>query len=285
MRPPLARALLACAALVFALVGGVPAASASSSGFNDWNCRPSAAHPRPVLLLHGLGGNGPGNFLSLGPFLAGQGYCVFAPTYGEALPPIPVGGFVHIDQSAKEIAGTIDQILAATGADRLDLVGHSEGGFQSLYVPKFTGRADRIDRVVALAPPTHGTTFANLVTIAQKLGIMPQVNQVLQAAGCAACTELVTGGASVAKLTTGPIAQPGVTYTVLASHSDALVTPNDTAFVREPGVTNAYVQDTCPNDPVGHIGLAYDSGVAQLIANALDPAHTRPVTCTIGLGF
>ncbi|MFC4907130.1 esterase/lipase family protein [Actinomadura gamaensis] len=275
-------ALLGAFALAAALVGTAPAASASSSGFNDWTCRPSAAHPRPVLLLHGLGGNGPGNYAYLGPYLADRGYCVFAPTYGEALPPIPVGGFVPIDQSAREISGTIDKILAATGARRLDIVGHSEGGFQSLYVPKFAGRADRADRVVALAPPTHGTTFAGLVTLAQKLGIMPQVDQVLSGVGCAACTELVSGGAAVARLNAGPIAQPGLTYTILASHSDMLVTPNDTAFVREPGVTNAYVQDTCPDDPVGHIGLAYDSGVAQMVSNALDPAHARPVTCGIG---
>ncbi|MQY06467.1 lipase family alpha/beta hydrolase [Actinomadura macrotermitis] len=284
---PLRKALaIAATGVLLALGVQAPAHAAPSSGFNDWNCRPSAAHPRPVLLLHGLGGNGPGNFLTLGPGLANSGYCVFAPTYGEALPPIPVGGFVAIDTSAREIAGTVDKILASTGADKVDIVGHSEGGFQSLYVPKFVpGQAGRIANVVALAPPTHGTSFADLVTIAHRLGIMAQVNQVLSAAGCQACTELTTGAPTIAKLNDGPIAQPGIAYTVIASTSDALVTPKGTSFVDEPGVTNTYVQDRCPSDPVGHIGLAYDATVAALVGNALDPAHPKPVPCGYGLPF
>ncbi|REE97738.1 esterase/lipase family protein [Thermomonospora umbrina] len=261
--------------------GAAPAAAvAPSSGFNDWGCRPSAEHPEPVLLLHGLGGNGPGNFLTLGRWLERAGYCVYAPTYGMPLPFIPVGGLVSIDQSAREIGGVIDKVLDATGAERLDVVGHSEGGFQALYVPKFVpGYASKIDDVVALAPPTHGTNFANLVTIAQRLGIMPQVNTILALFGCKACTELTTGAATVARLTTGPIAQPGITYTVIASKTDTLVTPTDTSFVREPGVTDLYVQDVCPSDRVGHIALAYHAGVAQMIGNALDPSGARPVTC------
>jgi len=278
-----ATALLACGTLLLTAQTG--ASAATNSGFNDASCRPSAAHPDPVLLLHGLGGNGPGNFAFIGPTLAAAGYCVFAPTYGEEAPPIPVGGLIHIDQSAHEIAADIDQIRASTGAAKVDVVGHSEGGFQSLYVPKVLGYAGKIDRVVALAPPTHGTTFANLVSVADLLGIRPQVDQVLNTFGCAACAELITGGPAVAALTDGPIAQPGVSYTVIASTGDELVTPHETSFVREPGVTNEFVQDTCPFDPVGHIGLAFDADVAQLVANALDPAHAGPVVCTFGPTF
>src|SRR5207237_15324 len=158
-------------------------------GFNDWSCRPSAAHPEPVVLLHGLGGNGPGNFSALGPYLASAGFCVYAPTYGETIPGVPVGGITPIPQSAAEIAAFIGRVLAATGAAKVDLAGHSEGGFQALYGPKFVpGEAATVARVVALAPPT----------------------------------------------------------------------------------------------PVGHIGLAYDTDVAQLVRNALDPAHPVPVTCTAG---
>jgi triacylglycerol esterase/lipase EstA (alpha/beta hydrolase family) len=279
-----ALAVLASATLVLTTQGAASAA-APSAGFNDPSCHPSAAHPDPVVLLHGLGGNGPGNFAFLGPALAAAGYCAFAQTYGEAAPPIPVGGLVSIDKSAHEIAAYIDQVRASTGAAKVDVVGHSEGAFQSLYVPKVLGYAGKIDHVVALAPPTHGTTFANLVGVADLLGIRPQVDQILNGVGCAACAELITGGSAVAALTNGPIAQPGVNYTVIASTADALVTPHETSFVREPAVRNEFVQDTCPFDPVGHIGLAFDPGVAQLVTNALDPAHAKPVLCGLGLPF
>jgi pimeloyl-ACP methyl ester carboxylesterase len=262
------------------------AATGPSSGFNNWSCRPSAAHPQPVVLLHGLGATGPENFSVLGPYLESAGFCVYAPTYGEAIPGVPIGGLTAIPQSATEIAAYIGQVLAATGAAKVDLVGHSEGAFEALYGPKFVpGEAGEVARVVALAPPTHGTTFASLVTIASDLGGLAAVDAVLAAGGCTACTELITGSALVASLNTGPVAQRGIVYTIIASTHDELVTPYGTEFVSESGVDNETVQTSCPLDPVGHIGLAFDPDVAELVLNALDPASPVPVTCTVGPAF
>jgi pimeloyl-ACP methyl ester carboxylesterase len=274
-----------CLAVVLGGQATGRAATAPSSGFNVWSCRPSAAYPQPVVLLHGLGGNGPGNFSTLGPYLASQGFCAYAPTYGEPVPGVPVGGITPVPQSATEIGAFIRQVLAATGAAKVDLVGHSEGAFQALYGPKFVpDEAAAIARVVALAPPTHGTTFASLVTIGGDLGVSPLTDAII-AAGCPACSELTTGSSLVDSLDAGPVAQPGIAYTVIASTHDELVTPYGTEFVSEPGVTNEAVQAFCPLDPVGHIGLAYDTDVAQLVRNALDPAHPVPLTCSTGPAF
>ncbi|WP_109506894.1 esterase/lipase family protein [Nocardioides speluncae] len=289
------------------LVGPAPA-QAASSGVNDFTCTPSAAHPRPVVLLHGLGGNAEGNVGPLANSLAGQGYCAFMLTYGLRVPGIPVGGTIDIDESAREIGDFIDRVLTATKAAKVDIVGHSEGGFQSLYVPKVHGYAPKVGRVVALAPPAHGTTFGGLISVADATGLRLLVDQILPL-GCPACDQLIRGGAAVQKLNTGPIAQPGVKYTIIATRTDLLVTPHEsrllgteeTAFVKEPGVTNYYVQDKCPfasgapgeltnaprlsAHPVGHIGLAYDSGVTTMVSNALDPATAKPVRCSFGLPF
>jgi triacylglycerol esterase/lipase EstA (alpha/beta hydrolase family) len=269
-------------AVLLAVGTTTTAVAAPSSGFDNWACKPSAAHPNPLVLLHGLGGNGPGNYSFLGPYLAAKGYCAFTLTYGQATPAIPVGGTVSIVQSSAQIEAFVDQVRAATGAAKVDLVGHSEGAFQGLYGPKVRGYAGKVGKVVALAPPTHGTTFAGLVSVGDYLGLRPLVDRVLRDFGCPACDEIIVGGSEVAKLTAGPIAQPGVKYTVIASRLDALVTPHETSFVRESGVKNQFVQDTCPLDPVGHVGLAFDPTVAQLVANALDPARARPVLCGFG---
>lgn len=279
---------VALAASVSAFV--VPGAStAATSGYNDFTCKPTAAHPDPVVLLHGLGGTGDGDLGPMAKTLAGQGYCTYTLTYGKPSADSPIGGTVDVDTSAHEIATFIDKVLSSTGAAKVDLVGHSEGAFQSLYIPKVLGYAPKVGNVVALAPPTHGTTFVGLVTVAQGTDLTFLVNNVVPL-GCPACSQLVTGGSAVKTLDNGPIAQSGVKYTIVASRTDVLVLPHqstalntaETAFVAEPGVHNAYVQDTCPADPVGHIGLAFDSDVTQMVSNALDPAHATAVTCSAG---
>lgn len=271
---------LLLATLVATLTVGVaePAAQAASSGVNDWTCQPSAAHPRPVVLLHGLGSTGPDNWSYHGPRIAAAGYCVFHLTYGQEFPPF--GGTRPIEESAQQIGAFVDDVLAATGASRVDLVGHSEGGFQSLYVPKVAGYAPKIGRVVSLAPPTHGTTFLGLAALGNILGGPATVSLFTDFARCFACGDLVVGGEAVEQLVDGPIAQPDVAYTIIATKYDAVVTPTSTSFVDEPGVRNYYVQDKCPLDPVGHVGIAVDSGVTTMILNGLDP--TTPIRCGYG---
>jgi len=266
------------------LGSGAASASTTSSGYNDWSCHPSALHPDPVVLLHGLGATYNEDLGQMvAPYLASAGYCVFGATYGatSALGS-SVGGVGDIPTSGRQIGAFIGQVLASTHASKVDLVGHSEGAFMSLWVPKVDGYAARVDRVVAIAPPTHGTTFGGLVSAGQALGFMPMAALLLNAFECQACAQLIDGGSAVATLDHGPIAQPGVHYSILTSTSDELVTPTSTSFVREPGVDNAYIQATCPADPVGHIGEAYDTDVEQMISNALDPASASRVTCSYG---
>jgi triacylglycerol esterase/lipase EstA (alpha/beta hydrolase family) len=280
-------AAVAVVCLVAAAGPVAGASAATSSGYNNWSCRPSAAHPNPVVLLHGLGATyyeDTGMFIA--PYLAAEGYCVYGLTYGgtSVFGPL-VGGVGDINTSAQQIGQFVDAVLSSTGAAKVDLVGHSEGAFQSLYVPKVTGDAGEIARVVALAPPTHGTTFAGLISLARNLGIQSLVEAITTGIGCDACSQFVATDGPVQTLDAGPIAQPGIAYTVITSKADELVTPTTTSFVPEPGVTNEYVQRFCPLDPVGHIGEAYDLDVAELISNALNPANARPVVCSIGLPF
>ena len=276
----LVRAALGAAVLSTVLV--VNGASAATPGVNDPSCR-SAAHPEPVVLLHGLGANKNEDIDVLQKQLAGLGYCTFAVTYG-AHPAFPfIGGVVRVGASATEIRTFILGVLAQTGAPKVAIVGHSEGAFQSLYVTKTQGIADRIARVVAIAPPTHGTTFGGAYKAAYLGGNRrATTDKLLQTFGCPACSDLGVDGRAVAELERGPIAQPGVAYTVFTSTGDEMVTPTGTSFVFEPGVRNFYIQDVCPLDLVGHIGEAYDPTVWHLVENALDPAHATPVTCSAG---
>ncbi len=286
MRGRFVRTALALGLAVAAAAAGSAApAQAASGGNNDAGCKPSAAHPKPIVFLHGLGATYYEDINLLQADVARLGYCTYSLTYGDYDGFPYVGGLKPIAESAAEIKAFIVQVLAQTGAAKVDIVGHSEGGFQSLYVTKTQGIANRIGNVVAIAPPSHGTTFAGLYNLAYLFGQAERdgVDTVLRTFGCPACSELGTGGSAVATLNNGPIAQPGVTYTIITSRYDELVTPTGTAFVREPGVTNRYVQDLCPFDPVGHLNEAYDLNVWRMVENALDPAHAKAFLCSAGL--
>jgi hypothetical protein len=252
---------------------------------NDFSCR-SSTHPNPVVLLHGLGATYYEDINILELYLQSQGYCTFSTTYGEyALFPF-VGGLKPIATASDEIASFIKTVQTKTGATKVDLVGHSEGAFQVLYVTKFgKGIKEIVQRVFAIAPPTHGTTFLSLynVTDISPQLTRPLVDQVIKAVGCAACADLLPQGDAVKRLNDGrPIAQEGVSYTILTSKNDQLVVPTETSFVREEGVRNLYVQEFCPLDPVGHIGEAYDPNVMELVRNALRDDLAGPEVCVLG---
>ncbi|KAF1733535.1 hypothetical protein CRV24_007439 [Beauveria bassiana] len=277
---------------LIAVVSASPAASVPAlirnrvAKHNDFSCQPSAEHPNPVVLLHGLGATWYEDIYLLELWLQTKNFCTFSLTYG-AYDGFPfVGGLRPIDESSREIAALISEVHAKTNASKIDLVGHSEGGFQALYVPKFReGIAALVENIVAIAPPTHGTTFAHLWTLVQLFGknARKDVGTVLEKLGCAACNEISVDGPSIAKLNDGkPIVQAGNKVTIITSKYDELVTPTDTAFVREPGVENIYVQDYCPFDPVGHIGEAYDQNVWNLVLNSLEKQVRRRFFCLVG---
>ena len=56
--------------------------TAAPPGANDWSCRPTQAHPYPVILVHGTLANAAFTWQALSPLLANAGYCVFALNYG-----------------------------------------------------------------------------------------------------------------------------------------------------------------------------------------------------------
>lgn len=276
--PKIRSLFLASALVVASLCQTVPAgATSATTPVNDWGCRPTSEHPRPVVLLHGLSTNAGQNWALHGPAIAKAGYCVFSLTYG--VNQLGMGGQGSVAASAPEIGEFIDRVRATTDAETVDLVGHSLGGFLALFVTKVNGYAPKVGRVVAMAPPTHGTTLLGLLRLTSALGIRGVVGDAL-AATCPACVDLVEGGPAQVELTAGPVAQPGVTYTVIASRFEAIVTPSSRSFIREPGVRNYYVQDRCPLDPVGHFGLGMDFGVTSMILNGLDPS--TPIRCGFG---
>jgi triacylglycerol lipase len=224
----------------------------SPPGANNFACKPTARHPDPVVLVHGTLFDQTLGWNLLAPLLEGAGHCVFALDYGHrATQPI--------EQSAAELAAFIDRVLAATGARRVSIVGHSQGGMMPRYYLEFMGGTAKVDKLIGLAPSNHGTTLA----LAGPVG---------QYGDCPACSEQVLGSAFLGQLNAGDQTPGPVDYTVIETSHDEIVTPFQSAFLplEDGRVTNVLVQDRCPADLSDHIALPYDPVAIQWVLQALD---------------
>jgi triacylglycerol lipase len=274
---------LACCALA---VVAAPAAAQTSlanppSGANNWSCKPTAAHPNPIVLVHGLGATMGENWGYISPLLAARGYCVFALTYGLDSRFPYFGGVIPIEQSAPELAVFVDRVLAATGATKVDLVGHSEGTFMPEYWLKYLNGASKVAKYVAMTPLYQGTQLygaAQLAAAGAPLGISQPVLNLI-GTFCGSCSEFLAGSPMVKMLNAnGGPEVPGIAYTTIMTEHDELVVPYTSGVLPRPA-TNIVLQQVCPTDLSEHALEAVDPVVAQLIFNALDPAHAKPVSC------
>jgi triacylglycerol lipase len=257
----------------------------SLPGSNDWTCRPSAQHPNPVVLVHGTGGSQQTNWGVYAPLLANEGYCVYAPTYGNyANLPWPVsaiGGMRPMEQSAAELGAFIDRVRAATGAAKVDIVGHSQGTLMPTYYVKRLGGADKIDKYVSIAPVWNGSNAGaggDIAAFGRRLGLGGGLEQLIGPL-CTACTQFLTGTPFMHDLQAGGLAVPGITYTNIMTRYDELVVPYTSGYLDAPNATNIVVQDGCAQDYSEHVAIAGSRRAAAFVLNALDPAHPRPVPC------
>jgi triacylglycerol esterase/lipase EstA (alpha/beta hydrolase family) len=273
-------ALLLTAAVVALPAATAQASTASSTGWNDYSCQPSAAHPDPVVLVHGTFANGTDNWLTLAPYLEARGYCVFSLDYGQ-LPGVPlVYGLGPIDESAAQLQVYVDKVLAATGAAKVDLVGHSQGGMMPRYYLKFLGGAAKVNTFVGIAPDNHGTTLDGLTKL---LPYFPGAEDVISSAA-PALADQIAGSAFLTKLNAGGDTVPGVHYTVIATQYDEVVTPYSSQFLSGSDVHNVLIQNLCSADLSEHALLGLTDRIAfHEVANALDPAHATTTNCLSAL--
>lgn len=280
----IAASILACVAVAIAAAPAAAEMSLASppKGANIWSCKPTAAHPDPVVLVHGLGATMGENWGYMSPRLAKRGYCVFALTYGLD-PRFPYfGGVIPIEQSAPELGAFVDKVLAATGAGKVDLIGHSEGTFMPEYWLKYLGGASKVAKYVAMTPLYQGTNLlgvGQLAAAGEPLGLTQPVLD-LVAQFCGSCGEFIAGSAMVKKLNAnGGPEVPGIQYTTIMTEHDELVIPY-TSGMLPPPATNVVLQHICPTDIDDHVLEAVDPVVAQVIFNALDPATAQPISCS-----
>ncbi|WP_326724107.1 alpha/beta fold hydrolase [Streptomyces sp. NBC_00243] len=284
MLRPLAALLLTATVVILPTASATATAAteaAATSGWNNYSCKPSTAHPRPVVLVHGTFANSVDNWLALAPYLVNRGYCVYSLDYGQ-LPGVPLfNGLGPIDKSAEQLQVFVDKVLAATGSAKADLVGHSQGGMMPRYYLKFLGGAAKVNALVGIAPDNHGTTLNGLSNL---LAYFPGAEDLLSTA-TPALADQIAGSAFLTKLNAGGDTVAGVHYTVIATKYDEVVTPYRSQFLTGSDVHNVLLQDLCAVDLSEHAAIGLLDRIAfHEVANALDPAHATATTCLSVLG-
>ena len=269
-----------------ALTPDVPAAG---SVYVDWRssapaapCH-SATHPYPVVLIPGTWLNQADDFAAVSPLLADSGYCVYTTNLGSAAGAI-LAQTGDIPTSASELATVVNKVLAATGAAKVDLVGHSQGGgLLPRWYMRFDGGASQVSVLVGLAPSNHGTTVDGLQTLSDELGAVGVLGDAFDVAGFPAASQQLVGSQVNATLDAGGDTVPGVTYTNIVSRNDEVVTPYTNQYLTAgPGATvhDILLQNVCALDQGDHLSVVYDQIALRLMLNALDPSTAKTPTCT-----
>lgn len=136
--------------------------------------------------------------------------------------------------TASEISTKVNQILAATGAAKVDIITHSMGGLSSRWYAKFLGGTTTIDEWVSLGGPNHGTDTANLCF-------------------STSCSEMRIGSAFLTDLNAGDESPGDVRYGTWWSPCDTVINPDSSVPVA--GATNT--QTAC----LSHSDLYEDATV------------------------
>ena len=240
--------------------GASPVSTATASPSAVGSCRVTAAHPFPVILVHGTFENS-GMWSQFQPVLEQAGFCVSTIDYNS---------LQDMATSARQLNTFVNRVLAASGGTKVDIVGHSQGGMMPRFFLKNLNGAARTHSLIGLAPSNYGTTLSGLAVIGGPLvGLF-----------CTSCAQQIQGSAFLNALNSPTDVVPGVNFTVIETNRDEVVTPFRNAFLKGAGATNLLIQNFCPADIAGHIALAQeDRNAWRLVLNALDPAHARPVVC------
>lgn len=259
-------------------------------GVDDWSCQPSVEHPRPVILLHGTGANGVNNWGTVAPALLNEGYCVFAPTYG-AVGLLPgIGGALRMSEHVDEMTGYLDRVLAATGAEQADVVGHSQGATVGMHLAKVT-RPGQVGAVVSVGGFAGGASaeglpgLASLASVVDLKGLAEQISREVPDGPLpipfSAILDINEHSPTGQVLFDGGTPfYDGTRYTLIASQFDGMVPP-PMSFPPEdhPGVTKHVLQDTCAQNGSDHAALFADPQTLDLVLNALDPENAVTPRC------
>ena len=189
---------------------------------------PSGRGPRPIIVLHGYAMNR-ANFVPLAFRLRRAG---LGPIYG-----FEYWTLGRTAAGARQLGWFVEQVLAASGAGEVDIIGHSMGGVVARYYITLGGGDRSVHRLITLGSPHAGTDVSGF-------GVGHPTR------------ELLVGSKLLARLANAAPPQHAQITTIL-SRADALV-----PAAHQPEVPGA---ERIVFDDLGHVAMLGSRRVAAAI--------------------
>ncbi|KAG0045502.1 hypothetical protein BGZ83_009307 [Gryganskiella cystojenkinii] len=252
----------------------------STSGYNDWNCHPTAERPNPVILVHGLTGNALTDWFYMIPRFVAEGYCVFALSYGQQNNVPVIYGLDKMENSAQQLSVFVDRVLNATGTQQVNIFGHSEGSLMPRYYMRFLGGAAKVYKFATIGSNQYGTDFLGLANLLEPLGLYDPLKKLIDPV-CLSCFQFLHNSTFLNNLNAGGDTVPGVEYLMIVSKYDELVSPYTSGFLKDenPKVHNQVLQDWCSFDLAEHFIQAVDPIVFNGVHAFFTPSADQSINC------
>lgn len=237
-------------------------------------CALTDEHPYPVVLVHGTFERMAQNWKTISPFLKEEGYCVFAIDYGT-------NGLGRIGRSAQELEVFVDKLLAYTGAEKVQVVGHSQGGMMPRYWIKYLGGKSKVEDLVGFAPSNYGTNLGSASSqnsTAEDFNL-PAENNPDGANPCYSCDQQGADSRFIRRLNAGDDTPGGGSFTQIATEDDEIIIPFRNCFLKgtertRDVILQNYYRKYYTDTVVTHQNIYEDPVAVQFMLDALDNPGT-----------
>ena len=188
-------------------------------GTNDFTCTPRKG-THPVVLIPGTTEDAFTTWSYYGPRMQAAGLCVYTFNYNPMTHPLveAVSTTGNIYSTAAFMAHFVDKVLKSTGADKVDLVGHSQGGgpLPRAYI-KYYGGDKKVNHLIGIVPSNKGTSILGMERFLNEPGT--PANTIMSAGAryrnLESAPQQLQGSTFLKDLNAGGMTAPGVKYTCL----------------------------------------------------------------------